>query len=304
MKPMTRTWSTALAGTAALAAFAAMMTSVNALADTTATVATPDASNASVTKIETPTYKKILERTSVMFITQWYGSAVGKITDPVQPDEYGLTKANSGNSPQEFDNTLLATYKLDDKGLVAGFAVNEVFYMYGQGHTFVDPYLKIAKSNLIKNGGFTFGGDFRTYLPLSNLSHNAHRTTRFRSFSTANYDIPNTKFSLQSFNDINYYVYGDGASATARDFLVLVQPTINYQLMPQLGFYVGYEMDAQHNRNKPTLDLTAAGTWLYAGTSWDVTPKMNFSPYLALRPGGAVNADSTQIQAYFTYKLL
>jgi hypothetical protein len=303
MKPMTRSWSAALAGTAALAAVAALMTSVEALADTTATVATPDAANASVTNIETPTYKKILNRVGVMFISQYYGSSVGRIADPVQPDEYGLTK-EAGNDPQEFDNTLLTTYKLNDNGLVAGFAVNEVFYMYGKGHVFVDPYLKIANAHLIKNGNFNYSADFRTYLPVSRGSHNTDRLTRFRSFSTANYDIPNTKFSLQSFNDINYYVYGNSAAADAKDFLVIVQPTINYQPLTQLGFYVGYELDAKHTKNKDTFDLTAAGTWLYAGTSWDVTPKMNFSPYLAFRPGGAVNADSTQIQAYFTYKLL
>jgi hypothetical protein len=304
MKPMTRTWSAALAGTAASAALAAaMMTSVNALADTTATVATPDAANASVTNLETPTYKKILDRTNVTFLSQWYGSSVGKIKDPVQPDEYGKTK-EAGNDPQEFDNTLLTTYKIDDSGTVVGFAVNETFYMNSRGHTFYDPYLKIAKANLIKNGNFNYTADFRTYLPVSYASHNSDRLTRFRSFSTANYDIPNTKFSLQSFNDINYYVFGSSAKNDAKDFLLAIQPTINYQMLQPLGFFVGYEMDTKHTKDKPAFDLTAAGTWLYVGTSWDITPKMNFSPYLALRPGGAVNADSTEIQAYFTYKLL
>jgi hypothetical protein len=296
-----RSWSAALAGTAAL------MTSVAALADTTATVAMPDAPSASVSSIETPAYKKIMDRMGLLLFSQWYGSSVGKITDPLQPDEYGRTKVGDEGKPngaQEFDNTLLTSYKLDDNGLAAGFAINEVSYMYGKGNILVDPYVKVSKTNLIKSGNFSYNADLRSYLPVSNLSHEAHRITRFRSFSTANYDIPNSKFSLISYNDINYYIFGSQGAANAKDVGVAIQPTVNYQLMAPLGFFVGYEMDAKHTKDKGLNDWYADGTYFYLGTSWDITSKMNFTPFLALRPGGSVNADSTELQAYFTYKFL
>jgi hypothetical protein len=284
-----------------------MMTSVEALADTTATVATPEASNASVTKVETPTYKKIIDRMNVTFLSEYLGSSVGKISDARQPDEYGRTKEGGNGKPtteQEFDNTLLTTYKINDNGLVAGVGLNESYYINGRGHELVDSYVKVGKTNLYKNGNFNYNADLRAYAPFSKKSHNKDQLTRFRSVSLANYDIPNTKFSLQSWQDLNYYVFGSNAAVDARDAFLMAQPTINYQPLESLGFFVAYEFDLEHYKNSPTFDLTHTDTYLYLGTSWDITPKANFSPELAFRPGGAMNLDSTQIIAYFTYKIL
>ncbi len=298
MIQMRRSWSAAMAVTAAL------MTSGNALADTTATVATP-AANASVANVPAASaYQKILDRTTVTYMGIYYGSSPGKLSDPVQPDEYGRTKENANNTPQELDNTLVTMYKITDNGLAAGLGLNGNFYAYGRGFEIVDPYLKVSKANLIKNGNFSYTADLRTYLPVSKASHNNDRLTRIRSFSTANYDIPNSKFSLLSYNDFNYYIYGSDGKANARDSLIAVQPTINYQAMAPLGVFLGYEMDTVHTKDKGITDWNASDTYLYLGASWDATSKLNISPSLAMRTGGAVNADSTQIQALFIYKLL
>jgi hypothetical protein len=180
--------------------------------------------------------------------------------------------------------------------------------MYGQGFLLTDPYLKVGKTNLIKYKTFSLTGELRAYAPISKPSHNSDRLTRFRSFSIANYDIPGTKFSLLSYNDISYYVFGSNGSSVAKNVALAVQPTLNYQALPTLGVYIGYEMDAAHYRNKGVDDWNGSGagygTYFYLGTSWDVTPKFNFSPYLQLRPGGAVNADSTELAAYLSYKFL
>jgi len=296
-----RSWSAALAGTAAL------MTSVSALADTTATVATPDAPSASVSSIKTPAYKKILDRMNVTFLSEYLGSSVGKITDARQPDEYGRTKQGDQGKPtteQEFDNTLLTTYKINDDGLAAGVGINESFFMNARGHELVDSYVKVSKANLIKNGNFSYTADLRAYAPISKKSHNTDKLTRIRSFSTANYDIPNTKFSLLSYNDLNYYVYGSQGAPDSKAFLAAINPTLNYQISPSLGVWTGYEVDLEHYNDKPLFDVTHSDTYFYLGTSWDITSKANFSPFLAFRPGGAMNADSTQVLAYFTYKIL
>jgi hypothetical protein len=299
-----RSWTSALAGTAALtASLSGALTSAVALADTSATVATPSA-NSSVASTSESSLKKVLSRMKLIYAGQYAGPGLGRMTDPLQPDDYGRTKEADSINQQFFDHVIVTSYKVNDSGLSVGMGIGGTNYSYGKGFIYNDPSLRISHSSLFKNGNFTFSGDLRSYLPVSKGAHDANRINRLRSVSTANYDIPNSKFSFYTLHDVNYYIYGSTGSAKAKDFAVMIQPTLNYQALSNFGAYIGYELDAIHTKNLVATDWLNDGTYLYLGASWDVTSKLNLSPYLSLRPGGAINMDSTQLAGYVTYKFL
>lgn len=300
MIKMRRSWSAALAVTAAL------MTSVPALADTTATVATPDAASASIANTGTPVYQKILDRMSVTYAGTFYGNSAGKISDPYQPDEYGKTRELG--STMNFDTVLPMLYKINDDGLVAGASFNSLYTpVLGKGVTVKDPYIKVGHKKLIKSGSFSFGADLREYIPVSTDAHNKGRKSYLRSVQFTNYDIPNSKWSINCLSSAYFFMYGD-LNATQQGnpkWYGVINPNINYQAFSKLGIWGGYEMDFFHSTGDVgPLRWNNDGTYLYLGVAWDVTPKMTFSPYLSARPGGAVNADSTQIAANFSYSIL
>ena len=302
MSEMRRSWSAALAVTAAF------MTSVPALADTTATVASPDAAGASVANTATPAYQKLMNRMSVTYAGSYYGNSAGMITNPYMPNEYGVTSRKASNA-MYFDTVLPMLYKIDDKGLVAGASFNSMLSpVLGRGFTVKDPYVKIGHKNLIKSGNFTFGADLRDYLPISTDAHNQGRKSYLRSVQFTNYDIPNSKWSINCLSSAYFFIYGNDLTSDQQSqpkWYGVINPNVTYQAFSKLGIWGGYEMDFFHSTGDVgPLRWNNDGTYLYLGVSWDVTSKMNISPYLSARPGGAVNADSTQIAANFSYSIL
>lgn len=299
MIQMRRSWSAALAVTAAL------MTSVPALADSTATVATPDAANASVANTGTPAYKKIMDRMSVTFAGTYYGNSAGQIANPYMPNEYGVTSRKASNT-MFFDNVLPMLYKINDSGLVAGASFNTMYSpVIGRGVTIKDPYVKIGHKKLITNGGFSFGADLREYIPISTDAHNKNRQSMLRSVQYTNYDVPNSKWSFNCISSAYRFIYGENGGSDDPKWYGVINPNVNYQVLSKLGIWGGYEMDFFHaNGDAGPFRWNNDGTYLYLGLSWDVTSKFNFSPYLSVRPGGAVNADSTQLTANFSYVIL
>jgi hypothetical protein len=121
----------------------------------------------------------------------------------------------------------------------------------------------------------------------------------------ATYTIPNSKWSFNSISSIYYQIFGDGAKPSKSEkFIAYINPNVNYQAWTNLGLTAGYEWDADSKIGQNLFQWNNMGTYMYLGASWDAFKNFNFEPELAIRPGGAIGADSTQIQALFTYKIL
>ena len=54
----------------------------------------------------------------------------------------------------------------------------------------------------------------------------------------------------------------------------------------------------------PAFVLVSDGTDLQPGLSWDITPNLNFNPFLDLKTGGNVNLDSTSMVFTLSWKLI
>lgn len=252
------------------------------------------------------TWDRLIDPMSVTLFSWYQGPGIGQISNPYQPNEYGVPVTAF---PQYFDNALIVLRSLDDNAawFVGGAFTGGITPILGQGFTLEDPYLKITNKKLIHQGGFNLSVDFRWYLPLSSLTHNSDIVGKVRSTQVTTYDIPGTKFTFVSFTSMYFQTFGSSVDPTAfasQDFVGFAQEGFSYQAWDKLALWTAYEMDTHHNLDTGAFSWNNDGTYLYLGVDWQVTQRFEFQPFLSVRPGGKVCADSTEIEAYISYKFL
>lgn len=107
-------------------------------------------------------------------------------------------------------------------------------------------------------------------------------------------------------NTVPAQVSETGMDPSQPEIFVYLGPSINYQILPNLGVSVVYEMGAQTERQDSMLNFYNGGagaTDLEPSLSWDVTPTFNLSPYLDIKTGQRIALDTTSYNLLLTWKL-
>ncbi len=274
----------------------ALMTSA-ALADTTT-------NNSTTTATVQEAAPSLMQKVTMSYLGLVYGPSVGN-PNGFTPDEYGRFQDEKGapaNGKVNMENYLMIGYKATPT-LTPTLVIGSVYNMVaGQDLRMTDPYLKVG-GKLVDAGKFSLTQDIRGYIPVSTNSRNSGLITALASYQVMNYQLTE-KFSLSNAFYLRYFLRDGSAAVGKRVGDAMVLPSLNYQISAPLSASLGYEADAMTNKGDGVTDWSRNGTYVYTGIAWDITPSINFNPFLQFMPGGKVNADSTTLNAYLSAKIL
>jgi hypothetical protein len=271
------------------------------------TTATPAPAAAGATSAEVKTVEPtLIDKIVLKYDGSIYGPSIGKFNS-TQPDEYG-----KDGDPVSLESIVTAGYRVTkDVVISAKYASlmaltrekgdrNEE--LYGPTYVMNDPWLQVQHNSLINSGPANVYLDGRVYAPLSSSSQLAKRVLSVRTTQIVDYEFPASRFTLEWASYIRSYFYSPDGKGN--DWKLYMGPNLQYKISPTLTATLLYEAVATHKFGAdPGLD--AAGTDLEPGISWDITPKINFSPYLNFYPGGKfISSDTIGVGANFTVKVL
>jgi hypothetical protein len=224
------------------------------------------------------------------------GPAIGNFS-LFQPDPFGQDDGHI-----RIDNTLAAGYRISPTMSASGAFVFRDG-AGGDGASLLNPFLRLNNASIFNRGGFNFGGDVRAFLPVSQAAVNSKLITAVRTNQTISWEVPGTRLTIGSYSFVQGNFFYDNA-AGQNDMSLYLGPNIAYQITPKLAFTMIYEMSATHARGTGWTAFNAGIPDLEPGLSWDITPNVNFSPYINIFPGGDVSLRSSAIGATFSARFL
>ncbi len=249
----------------------------------------------------------LMDKIKVSYVNLFTGAAISDPLSSYQPNQ-DVGRGSKGDL-LALTNWLGAKYKLTDDvaaGVVANFTLDPV-----QSHTFTmkDPYVKLENGKLINSGNFNVYADLRLAPGVTSKSQSANRWLSVTSKQNTTYEVPNTRVTLGVLSILQANAFSGPAQTkagdvTQKDFVVEAYPNISYKLGANISATLGYDMNASHTRDNGLLSFQSDGTDLEPGLDWDITPSINFSPFLSIKTGNRIAADTTTVAFWFTAKIL
>lgn len=247
----------------------------------------------------------LVDNLLVSYTNVFFGPPIEAPLAQNQPNDSGETDA-ADSSHIAMEHYVALGYKFTKSAslsIVPGFKWEPV-----DPHTttLYDPYLKLSEGKLISSGNYGMAGQMRVYIPVSDASLDNNAVAGIRLQQVSTYAIPDSRFTL------GFTTFGRGnINSTLNNakgkpnmaFQIYGGPSVEYQLAPTVSLTALYEMQAKSPYGD-VLNFSAAGTDFEPGISWDITPTFNFSPYVDIKSGYRVAADTTTIGWTISWKLL
>ncbi len=246
---------------------------------------------------------KLIDKLTISYLNVFYGPSLAKPIARVQPD--ANTGALDPTSPLLMKNFLGVGYKINDR-----LTVTPTFYWLYEPvtpHTFTirDPYVRLSNSKLLTRGDFNLAADVRVAAPVSDASRDVNRITTIASKQIASYEMGKLTAGVVSYGAFHLQTKSqNSAGKGVKNLEFYAGPNVEYKLLPTLSVTLLYELGMSHLQGTSLSSFNNDGTDLEPGLSWDITPSINFSPFLDFKTGQRVAADTTTLGAVFTWKLL
>jgi len=238
-------------------------------------------------------------RFSVNYTNIFYGPAISGASS-YQPSTKG---ESDPNRPVYMKNFLSASY-----GITETIAATATLYwqyrpVLGQQLALQDPFARISHAQILyTDWGLNLYSDARVHFGVTDASRNQDLYTGLQNFSYLSWNIATSRSTVALRASARYNIYGKRGSGTDTEFYLA--PEYTYQLLHNFAFTLLYEMGASHQFGDTVSYFTNDGTDLEPGVSWDITPSLNFNPYLNLFTGGKVTARSTSVGAFLSWNIL
>jgi len=267
---------------------------------TTATA--PAASGTSTATTPAATAPKLIDKFTASYAGVFQGPSVLQPGSLNSPD--GDTM--SGGGPIVLKNYASIGYRLSPNVTIAPVAY-WTFASKGAGAnkdgvltTLKDPYLKVSLANLYKGSILNYSADVRYAAPVSDASVAAKSLGYLRTTQNIGVDIPNSRLSLGVTGMAILTAYAN-SSAKFTNLALYAGPNMNFQATPNLAVTVLYELPATLTAGS---GIKSDGTDLEPGLSWDITPRVNFSPFLDLKTSTGIKMETTSLNAMVSVRLL
>jgi hypothetical protein len=289
---------------------------------------------ASATEVKTATGGRFLDRLSVSYQNVFYGPAISDPLSAYQPNEFGDVK---GGGALRMKHYLGFGVKVSEKvkltpTLYVNTYASGIDRSEGKGGTGTsnvllgDAYIKATHSDIgLKAGKYSLSTDARLGLPTSLRSQEFNKLGYLRATVVHGYEItPKLSAGLATLGV--WHVYGNydnsirgkkanlaakadptsifSAAAMNPRFEVYAGPSLEYAVSEKFKVGLLYEMSAVQTTKMDLTDFVRDGTDLEPYISWDITPNLNFNPFLDFKTGAKVSADTTSLGAIITWKLL
>lgn len=256
-------------------------------------------------KTVAPSAPSLMDNLLIQYTNVFFGPPIEAPLAQNQPNAAGETEGE-GTSRLLMEHYLALGYKFtktSSLSIVPGYSWEPV-----DPHTttLYDPYLRLTEGKLISSGNYNMAGQMRVYIPASDrsLDNNLVTSVRFQQVST--YAVPDSRVTLGLATFARGFMHSTFENAAGKPNTALQLyggPSVEYQLTPTVALTALYEMTAK-SLYGDVMNFSAAGTDFEPGLSWDITPTINFSPYVDIKSGYRVAADTTTIGWTLSWKLL
>lgn len=291
-----------------------------ASAPTTALVAPV---TAGVTTAAAPSASKSLldrEKFRLNLNFYYYGSSISEPFGGYQPDVSSNYAQSENSDPVTLETHLAIGYKFHPN---MTFSVNPQFRTvaassYKQGEaalakyfTPIASFVRLNFGKFYKSDKFTWNGDLRYY---PGVTDDLKGTPLYlRTGQNFMYSVSD-KVTLAAYNTVRYYKRTDSAYekafAKGQDLFnwrLTASPTIEYQARDNLNLSVSYNMDVIHNSTEsfgPRFWNDNNFTYTELGAVWNITPTIEFNPYVDVFTSNNANFNTSQLGANLTFTLL
>jgi hypothetical protein len=276
----------------------ASLVSSAALAATT-TAPAPAGSQTTATAESVAPAPKLIDSITASISGTFLGPSLAAMTG--NDDNVGASQTSDLNGdvdkPINFEGAIAVGYKLTPSTKVSANMTFIAYPVRGEGVELLNPYLAISQSNMIKSGNYKLDGSMRVYAPTSEPSRLASQITAVRLIQSQGYSVGRWSLVMDTFIQGSFFGEDiqkkDAATGliveqnAAAQLAAYVAPSLSYQITPTLAAVVYYEAVARHYANSDLIDWKPFGTNLNPGVSWDITPKVNFNPFLQLNASRA-----------------
>jgi hypothetical protein len=241
----------------------------------------------------------IMKNMYVNYFATVHGTPLSDISSPYSLDHNGQ-KSKSPYDAINFDSELTAAYMVNpDIGLGATvpFILTPV---RGQGMTLGDVGFKTVTKNLLNMNGVKVFGSLYLQAPTSKGSRDRGMDYAVKSTPAIRYSIPNSRFTIGSWNELKWYAGVD----YGKTFKLFTLPYINYSLTRSFSLNLGYEFETDHMKNNSMLNFTTYESDIQPGVVWFVTPKVMVNPYLQIFTGQKITSDRMALGAVVSATVL
>lgn len=249
---------------------------------------------------------QLLDQLTASYFGVFSGPSLGSLSY-YQPDDQGHILEAPANRVV-LRNSLSLGYKVTPDvvaGVIGNFNYYPVPVFSGNSFEIADPSLRLSHGKLIQQGNFNLGADLRALIPATQRTRDRNIVTSIRAMQSSTYQVPETQFSLGAYSFAKAYIYGQGAPEDSMNLEAYLAPFVSYQFSNTVTMNLTYEMNAMHRRNQSITSWSSKDpTDLNLGLSMNLTPTVNFNPWIEIFPGGKINLDATQLGAYLSARLL
>lgn len=281
----------------ALTAFAAMANPASAYDRFPASVKSSTVQTSEATA-EAPWYAKSPGDIALYYNGLFYGPAIENPTS-FQPSPRGEPDPDR---PLLLKNYMTAGYYFTESIHVSGTAHWTYQPVLGHEVDWGDPFVRFAHNNLLTGDKYNLYADFRILFPVTMPSRLTDQLTSIQSFQVFNYMVGSTNLTLGTVTALKANIFGD--QGIGDDLELYFGPNLSYAVTPAFAFTLLYEMGTSHTLYAEPFEFKNDGTDLQPGFSWDVTQRVNVSPYLNLFIGDQLSLGSTSFGMTMTVGLL
>lgn len=237
------------------------------------------------------------DRTYLNYYGILYGPSIA------QPSSFQSTPAGEQSAlPIYIRNYATAGYAIDTLFSASATAYWVHVPVNGQKFYLRDPYLRLAMADIINSGGWNYYVDTRFHLPISDVSKEADLLVGLQNFQVLTFTPSDSRLTLGTYGSARLNLFG--SRGTGSDLELYFGPNLSYRLTPTVAATVLYEMSISHAYGDEAFSFINDGNDVQPGISWDITPSINFNPYLTIYTGSETDLKSTSIGMTLSWLLL
>jgi hypothetical protein len=262
-----------------------------------AEAAAPAASVATSADVAAP---RLLDKIVLRFDAIFHGPGLSSDDNQVNPGNYGI-----GDGDRVFfENVATAGYRLSPNYTLTANVPFDWKYSGSFKETVLnDAYLRLKANKILARGEFTLDADLRAYVPTNEANRAKKEVGSLRSTQYFTWQPAGSRFSAGTYSYIRGYAWGTDVAGN-RSLRAYLGPHVNYQILPNLSAELLYEMVGFTKTGGSAFDWYNEGTDLEPSLAWDVTPNITIIPYLDIKTGGRVAADTTSMNIWFVANIL
>lgn len=211
------------------------------------------------------------------------------------------TGVRDDNRPLLLENFLTLGYDLDEHWTVSGTAHFLYVPVAGQEMILRDPFVKLSNNSVFSTSTINLYADVRLHFPVTFDSRQQDLRAGFQALIHPTWTPAGGRLTLGVWTWGRYNLFGPQGAGD--DFEFYFGPNAFYSLSPTFALTLLLESGGTHEFGAPAFRMRSVQADIEPGFSWDITPQLNFSPYLNIFLGREFSWRTTGLGATVSWML-